>query len=379
MELSELFKKHSIEEIAKKTNIPKEKLESLRDKKWEDFRKPQVIGFLNIIQREFKVDLSTEIEEARDYFRQHNVDKAIASIDMVDSTVSSEHQGYFISKLIYLLTIIALAYAGWYYYTRETSPTIEIKENNNSVVSETIDGVKDLLGMNAKPIESMIKENEKNNSQKSASSTQQTNEQNEQANATSSLVKKENNTTEQTQKESKKEKEKFNFNYATTSQESTKSSEKNSTTLASQNQTAQKLEQNKTNEDNITLEQNQSEANITLAVEEENQTSQSEQNTTLFESATIIPHAKKLWVGTYNLDTKKRANKIINRDETIELDLTKGNYAVVTGHNKVVIKVGDIEKRFPKKGKVYLLLSKDEGLKVLTRKEYRKLTKNRAW
>ncbi len=406
MELSELFEKYSIEDIAKKTNIPQEKLESLKEKKWEDFRKPQVIGFLNILQREFKADLSDEINEAKEYFKEHQVEKAIASIDMVDSTVSIEHRGYFITKLIYLLTIAALAYAGWYYYNKESSPQIEIKDDNSSIISDSISSVKDLLGM-----DSNAKLNE-NNSSNEANKT--TSKEPKEEVKTSIISNSENKVEKNQSSKEDDKKDKFNINIP---QPSANNSTLDVTSKSNQEQQSVKIENNSIKkavdtllEENDSLKNaqdknrsalasNSSQDSILDTQNSENNTSAKENenseikldlptnqesesinlDTTAFESATIIPDSKKLWVGVYNLKTQKKENKILNRGQNMELNLDDGNYAVVTGHNKVKVKIGDEEKKFPKKGKVYLLLSKDEGVKILTRKEYREITNKRAW
>ena len=419
MELNELFEKYSIEEISQKTNIPKEKLESLKEQKWEAFRKPQLIGFLHILEREFKVDLNSTIEEVKEYFKEHAVERAIASIDMVDSTVSSEHKGYFVTKLIYLLTIIALGYAGWYYYNREAYPRIEANDANSSIVSDTINSVKNLLGMDsAKALQAPKEPQEQNSSVPKAEpkATIVVSEQNES----------DSKPKEQSQEEPKKQK----FDITTSDEPQANNTKADSTELnsspASKQESTQDtlkepqepqkedtnsikqavdtlLEENdslrqaaaKANNTKETLtltksnssEENSSQDSVANTLnQEENSTLSQEENTSeanntvaSVESATIVSTAKSLWLGIYNLDTKKRATKIVRRAKPFEVDLNKGNYAIVTGHNRVKVQIGQEEKSFPKKGRVYFLLSKENGLEELSKAEYRKLTKRRAW
>ncbi len=42
--------------------------------------------------------------------------------------------------------------------------------------------------------------------------------------------------------------------------------------------------------------------------------------------------AKKLWIGIYNLDTKKKESRIIKN--SFNFDLNEGNLVIVTGHGK---------------------------------------------
>ncbi len=416
MELSEFFKEHSIEDISKKTNIPKEKLESLREKKWEDFRKPQVIGFLNIIQREYKIDLSDAISEAKEYFQEHQLEKAVASIDMIDSTVLNEDKGYLLTKLIYLLTIIALAYAGWYYYNKEVEPERKVQESNSSIVSDTISSVKNLLGVDSKEViaKSTLKESkEEQNSSEVAVAGEN--------NKSSMLVSQNGSFKEERKdfsKEPPKEDKKAKFDITTFENkelvqeqnstqeeniEDTNSIKKAVETLLEENDSIKQAhEQNKTQEAlatksnaselNSSLEENTTAAmdkidtvaelnksNQAELLKEKNETLENNQTTPTVELAKIVSTAKKLWIGIYNLNSKKRETKILTRKTPLELVLSKGDYAVVTGHNKFEVEIGEEKKSFPKKGKVYFLLSKKEGFKKLTKAEYRKVTKRRAW
>ena len=421
MELNELFEKYSIETISAKTKIPQEKLEDLKELNWEAFREPQLIGFLNIIQREYGINIDDIKEEVKAYFREHKTNKAVASIDMVDSEFSSEHKGYYITKFIYILTIAALAYAGWFYYNRETTPEIDKEESNSSVISDTIDSVKNLLGIDAdaKPtlvtIKKELNKSEENNNTSIENSANSSNlvKVKPSIENNSSTANEENNNSAEVNKntqEPKKEKNsdenienrKFNITEEPNSTVEDKNVAIEDTNVATEDTNSIKktvdilLEENDSlknatsekKEENKTTQIDAGENNQTVSNEEENnkeeiantqELPQENAKVTLLEKASLISKAKALWVGIYNLDTKKRETKIIKRNKSFDLNLNDGNYAVVTGHNKFNLVTNDGTKTFPKKGKVYLLLSKDEGVKILTRKEYREITKRKAW
>jgi len=172
-------------------------------------------------------------------------------------------------------------------------------------------------------------------------------------------------------------------------------------TLASQsNSTNTQLEQNTTEQSATTQEQPVSSilaetnsANSSTAdensinsssIEEsgntQNQESANEDSSTLTEplnSVKVVVKSKRLWIGIYNLDSGKKVSKIIKKGTT--LDLTNGKLAIITGHSRLNLVANNETKEFKSKGKMYLLLSQNEGIKVITKKEYKELTKNRAW
>ncbi len=380
MEFNELFEKYSLEDIASKTNIPKEKLKNIKERNWEGFIKPQVIGFLNILKREYKVDIDHEIEEVKEFFKNKTNNKAIASIDMVDSVVSNDNEGYFLSKIIYLLTILALAYAGWYYYNKEFESSSIKTDTNSSIIAETINSVKTLVGGDGKSLN-----NEVNNSLKNSKIEIEKKD----------LKEEKNKINLNAQENSIKEGNKFDIYSQTKDKNESNITvvETNNTnkTISTENRNIKRvvnklLEENKSNmqklnESNLAVEENKTLTN-TLTINENNTTTnnlEQENNTTTLELATIKSIAKSTWLGIYNLKTKKRETKLLRRNKELELNLNDGNYAIVTGHNKFKVIINNEEKLFPKRGKVYFLISKENGLKIINKKEYREVTNKKAW
>jgi cytoskeletal protein RodZ len=67
MNAKEFFEKHSIEEISKKTKISPISLRYIRNKEFDKLPRVKFVGFVKLMEREFKVDLSELIEEYDDF------------------------------------------------------------------------------------------------------------------------------------------------------------------------------------------------------------------------------------------------------------------------------------------------------------------------
>jgi len=73
--LNNIIEKYGLEEISKKTRISKHNLERLLKKEYSSFSKPRALGFVSIIEREYKEDL-TEIKiEIHKWFEDNKTDK----------------------------------------------------------------------------------------------------------------------------------------------------------------------------------------------------------------------------------------------------------------------------------------------------------------
>ena len=63
MQLNEIFEENTLESISQRTRIPPEILDQLRRCEIETFQKVQVLGFISILEREYRADLSTFRQE----------------------------------------------------------------------------------------------------------------------------------------------------------------------------------------------------------------------------------------------------------------------------------------------------------------------------
>jgi len=124
-----VFEKYSIEEINKRTKISPISLRYIKNKEFNKIPRVKFIGFIRIIENEFKVDLSDLIKEYED---------ATKHIKKDDSEVKFEkpkkNRGFF----VILFAIILIIIGGYYLYkTTNQNTTNTLVEQNYSITQET--------------------------------------------------------------------------------------------------------------------------------------------------------------------------------------------------------------------------------------------------
>jgi len=112
MQLSEILEENSIKSISKKTNISEQNLEYLLASNFAVLKKVKTLGFISIIEREYKADLTAMKEEALEYYAEGSEDNHIT----IGMPVVEEKKGT--SKLFILIILGILGYASWYFFTQ---------------------------------------------------------------------------------------------------------------------------------------------------------------------------------------------------------------------------------------------------------------------
>ncbi len=379
MQLSELLKEYSIETICEKTRIKKELIIALSEEDWSKFTKTQAIGFLNIIEREFDIDLSQTKQDCTDYFRVHQTksEDYTKTIDLVDAQEAPKRGSFFLTFILTLLTFAVLAYAFWYFMQNNKSNNIIVEENttlqnnsnNTTFYQNSIESAKDALEKVHQSITEKKQEEVslKTNNQEANLSSEQNN----------SYQKFNINTPSQTSTDNQVQ------SLPSTASNSTKETENLSFKETKQQEDLRKKDIATTEQSTSLVEENTQEKNQTLQINEANKADEVEneanftQQTEETKPKTVLIKPKKgLWIGIYNLKTHKKISKIINSDFTYQI--TDTPIAIITGHGLFSIKNNQEEKNPNSKKKQYILIDK-EKIKFITRSEYKKLTKNRAW
>ena len=395
---------YSLQTIQEKTNITIENLEKLSQKDWSHFKKPQVNGLISVIEREFDVDLSDLKAEANAYFKEHLEKEPDCPIDLVDAVTIGGSGNRILSNFITILSLCAVGYAGWYYYDSNKSQ-IQTENNNTQInnnsgmFKDTIDSAKKLLGDSkdnngtknisvAGKKDEQIKESKEKvivqNSTKTSVHLQENNSSN-------NVKKKFDITTIEKSVQDNKEVSKDTSNISTTENEvqkrdgnivnsdssDTNSNDKNSSVKGEVDKLLKELDTNNSEAKQDSAEYNDTSSSDTIENLELNSTdNNSSESVANITKATINLKSKRLWLGIYDLTTHKRVSKVIRKP--FALNIGEDKFAVVTGHNGFEIATDSGTKKFTKKGKVYFTIDKD-GIKQLDRREYRKLTKRRAW
>ncbi len=108
MNADQFFEKYSIEEISKRTKISPISLRFIKNKEYEKIPRVKFMGFINIIQREFNIDLSDLIEE---------YNTATNSVPQKEETSKTKPVKKEKNNLIFILSTILLLITGIIIYT----------------------------------------------------------------------------------------------------------------------------------------------------------------------------------------------------------------------------------------------------------------------
>ena len=112
MQLNEILEENSVHAISKRTNISEDNIEALIASDFDKLKKVKTLGFISIIEREYKADLGPLKEQALSHYAQYNdVDSIALGLPLVE-----EKKGK--SKVFQLFILILLGYATWYFFTQ---------------------------------------------------------------------------------------------------------------------------------------------------------------------------------------------------------------------------------------------------------------------
>jgi len=120
MQLSEILEENSLKAISKKTNIAEINIEALLEGNFHTYTRIKTLGFISIIEREYKADLSELREEVNAYYAESNTSEKIS---FPTAPVESERSK---PKWLLFLVLGLLGYASWYFFTN-----FEQKQLNN--------------------------------------------------------------------------------------------------------------------------------------------------------------------------------------------------------------------------------------------------------
>jgi hypothetical protein len=112
MQLNEILEENTIKGISQKTKISEDNLENLLAANFDALKKIKTLGFISIIEREYKADLNALREEALEFYAQHGEDNGFTVVIPVEE----EKKGK--SKLFLFIILALLAYASWYFFTQ---------------------------------------------------------------------------------------------------------------------------------------------------------------------------------------------------------------------------------------------------------------------
>jgi cytoskeletal protein RodZ len=112
MQLNEILEENSVKAISKRTNISEDNIEALLASNFDSLKKVKTLGFISILEREYKADLSALKEQALSHYAEAKDEESIA----LGLPVMEEKKGR--SKLFILFVFLLLGYASWYFFTQ---------------------------------------------------------------------------------------------------------------------------------------------------------------------------------------------------------------------------------------------------------------------
>ena len=333
MQLSELIKQEDIKKIALKTTISQDNLNFLISEDFEKLSRVKALGFLVILEREYKELELTELREnVKLYFENNKPDHDNV---IVASEISSTKGGFSFFKWFVILGIL---FGGWYLYTQGELDSL----------LENITSKKDVYG-DGKALEN-------NTSIEEAEKVFVTEDTHEPVSIVAPVVAKIDLEVESAKEENR-------------------TIEKSTDSLTVEEEVAKELA--KADITKVEEIQHLSTHEIVTELKETKVTEDKEVVTvTAISTITVNPTRGMLWFGFINVDTKKK--KEFMEQVSTPFDIKDGRWILVTGHGFVDV-VSELETiEVSDRNKHYFYIDSTE-LKEISQKEFRDLNGGRGW
>lgn len=181
------LQKIGIDKVSAKTRITQDKLQNIIDFKYDAFDKTRARGFVQIIQREFGIDLSEWFAAYNDYHSAptEQTEEASESADeiarQINIPIESDKKDKSYVVLIVLLIVLVVLFMSFFIYNNFISPSTsakstsqstltplqEIQQNKNDLAREEAQNVANLSADSANPSENSVDSSANQNAQDS--------------------------------------------------------------------------------------------------------------------------------------------------------------------------------------------------------------------
>ncbi len=132
MDEIDFFEKYDIEDISKKTRIDKKDLKFLRDEDFDKMTKTKGLGFIKIIEREYKVNLSSKRDRLVEYLKEHDRYK---NKEFFIAPPKRINFSKYIAVVVLIFAIFG-AFTIFYLKKIDIVPVIKDKYSQNPIVKE---------------------------------------------------------------------------------------------------------------------------------------------------------------------------------------------------------------------------------------------------
>jgi len=325
MQLSELIKQEDIKKIALKTTISQDNLNFLISEDFEKLSRVKALGFLVILEREYKELELTELREnVKLYFENNKPDHD----NVIVTSKNSYNKGGF--SFFKWFVILGILFGGWYLYSQG-----ELDSLLKNITSK-----KDVYG-DGKALEN-------NTSTEEAEKVFVTEDTHEPVSIVAPVVAKIDLEVESAKEENR-------------------TIEKSTESLTVEEEVAKELA--KADVTKVEEVQHLSTQEIVTEVKEV-------VPVTAISTITVNPTSGMLWFGFINVDTKKK--KEFMEQVSTPFDIKDGRWILVTGHGFVDV-VSELETiEVSDRNKHYFYIDSTE-LKEISQKEFRDLNGGRGW
>jgi len=333
MQLSEMIDKSGVEQVSSITNISIDNLNNLAEENFEKLTRVKSLGFLLILEREYKddIDVADLRERVKEYFEEHkpaDENVVMVSKDSVDGTGGISFFKWFV--------VLALLIGGWFLFT----------QGKLDSVIQNMEHKKDFFD-DKKALDSNVSESEARNVVIKA-------DNDEPVTIAMPVVPVEKKIT-LIGEEGKND---------TNSSNSALKSDRNGS-LSSTESIVQEVVNGADKVVAKTVNEVVSEANDSSSAP-----------VPAISTITINPTRGTLWFGFINIDTKKR-REFMKKSST-PFDIKGGRWLLVTGHGYVDI-VSDIKSIELADRKKHFFYIDSKEIKTLTKKEFRAMNGRRGW
>ncbi len=331
MDSVDFFQNIDLKEVSKKTLIDKKDLNYIKNEEFDKLSKTKGLGFIKIIEREYKIDLSDKKDKFIEYLKEHGKESA------KEFFIAPPKQPIkILPKLIVILLVLLIA-AGIVYIVylntayRSSSNQANIEKNQIVKEAQAISGI-DI--------------NESNDTNKEVAV---------------SMAKQEDNGSDNSFLSNKQENSEKNISVS--ADKTIKTAVNSFDTNSTQNEAVSKESSGK----DLTV--------IQKTKPKEDKKLQNDNNTTVKNyNLTIIPK-NRIWVGVVDLENYKKKSYLKDTNITINKN---HNFMIATGHGEFKLLFDDRILDFNTKNPVRFVV-KDGNISQISRKEFIKLNRGKYW
>jgi hypothetical protein len=353
----EFLKKLGIKEISERTFIHEVELKKFLNGEFQGINKTKAMGFIQILEREFNIDLD-DLKNQYQMYMNENVDekKEPKQSLMMEEVEKEEKKRGFFSFIFLIAAIGSIAYLINKYNLLDFTTPNDIK------VAKVTEEKSSDTSLN---LEQLTKKDDTDKKEEKKLDIANNNEENK------------NNTSTNTNNIKDSEKEKISLEDVLESDESQSKTSDNNPNNSNTDTQNNELDLSKLNAD-LEQEKNSKEVD-SKNIEEDTASSETEETSNseaVMNEIYIIPNSK-VWIGTIDIDTLKKKDFLAPRGKRVDID-TSSDKLIMIGHKFVKIYLNDKLVKFKRKGPIRFKYVDGELIEI-NREEFNKLAKGRQW